>query len=202
MRKRGFEQYCDELEKVENYEKALAGNFIGWDCHHRLETHNSDGERRAVDLLSEELKALDMYYHRPAEELVFLNKSVHRSLHNKGKTLSEEHKKKIAETLEGHTVSEETREKLRAHKGWHHTEETRKKMSESRKGVKRGPLSKEHKMKIAEANRNRSEETRKKLSEAVKGKKWFNNGEISVMSFECPKGFVPGRISWKKKGDR
>lgn len=124
------------------------------------------------------------------------------SEYNKGKTLSEEHKKKIAETLEGHTVSEETREKLRAHKGWHHTEETRKKMSESRKGVKRGPLSKEHKMKIAEANRNRSEETRKKLSEAVKGKKWFNNGEISVMSFECPKGFVPGRISWKKKGDR
>lgn len=30
-----------------------------------------------------------------------------------------------------------------------------------------------------------------------KGKKWYNNGIISVMSDNCPEGFVPGRISWK-----
>ena len=51
-------------------EKAKADNFIGWDRHHRLETHNSDGERRLVNLTVDELKALDMYYNRPAEELI------------------------------------------------------------------------------------------------------------------------------------
>ena len=77
--------FCKELEKVENYEKAKVDNFIGWDRHHRLETHNSDGERRLVDLTAEELKALDMYYNRPAEELIWLRSSEHTKLHWKGK---------------------------------------------------------------------------------------------------------------------
>lgn len=28
----------------------------------------------------------------------------------------------------------------------------------------------------------------------TKGKKWFNDGTISTMAFECPDGFVEGRI--------
>jgi hypothetical protein len=27
-----------------------------------------------------------------------------------------------------------------------------------------------------------------------KGRKWYNNGNISIMAFECPKGFVKGRL--------
>lgn len=77
--------YCKELEKVENYEQAKADNFIGWDRHHRLETHNSDGEKRLVDLTIEELKALDMYYNRPPEELIWLRNSEHTKLHWKCK---------------------------------------------------------------------------------------------------------------------
>lgn len=77
--------YCKDLEKVENYEQAKADNFIGWDRHHRLETHNSDGERRLVDLTVDELKALDMYYNRPPEELIWLRSSEHTKLHWKGK---------------------------------------------------------------------------------------------------------------------
>ena len=61
-------RYCDDFENIENYEVAKKDNFIGWDCHHRLETHNSDGERRLVDLTKKELIALGVYYHRPAEE--------------------------------------------------------------------------------------------------------------------------------------
>lgn len=38
-----FEIYCKDYKNIENYEKAAAENFKGWECHHRLETHNSDG---------------------------------------------------------------------------------------------------------------------------------------------------------------
>ena len=31
------------------------------------------------------------------------------------------------------------------------------------------------------------------------GTKWFNNGEISVRREICPEGFVPGRITFKRK---
>ena len=142
-----FELYCKDYENIENYEKAKADDFKNWEVHHRLETHNSDGERRLVDISHNELKALGMYYNRPAEELIFLTSSEHQFLHKKGKQLSEE---------------------------------TRNKMSEAKK--------------------NMSEETKKKLSEAKKGNKnvrgtrWYNNGNINIMSKECPEGFVTGSL--------
>lgn len=61
----------------------------------------------------------------------------------------EEIRKKISESLNGITRSEETREKLR--KAWEFrklipfTEETRKKMREAKKGIKREPFTDEHK---------------------------------------------------------
>jgi hypothetical protein len=76
--------YCvpEQIEQVENYELAKVDNFNGWCIHHRLETHTSDGEKRLVDLSRMELFALDMYYNRPANELIFLTRSEHTSLHN------------------------------------------------------------------------------------------------------------------------
>ena len=113
----GYKQYCKEPEKIENYERAKKDNFKGWHCHHRLETHNSDGERRLVDISYQELKALGMYYNRPASELIFLTSREHNA-YQKGKRHSEETKNKMAES----------------HKWKHHSEETRKKMSEAQKG--------------------------------------------------------------------
>ena len=114
--KRNFKIYCKDYQDIENYEKALADNFKGWDCHHRLETHNSDGERRLVDLTRDELLALGMYWNRPAEELIFLTSMEHISLHHKGKQKSEETKNKMSEAKKN--MSEETRNKLsEAHKG-------------------------------------------------------------------------------------
>lgn len=77
--------YCipEQIEQVENYQFAKKDNFDGWCIHHRLETHNSDGEKRLVNLSKAELKALDMYYNRPANELIFLTKSEHSKLHKK-----------------------------------------------------------------------------------------------------------------------
>ena len=93
-----LKQYCKDYQNIENYEKALADNFVGWECHHRLQTWTSDGERRLVDITADELKALDMYYNRPAEELVFLTTTEHSSLHKKGKQFSEEHKTKLSDS--------------------------------------------------------------------------------------------------------
>ena len=109
-----FERYCKNYENIENYDKALADNFKGWCCHHRLETHNSDGKRRDVDISAEELTSIGMYFDRPAYELVFLPSSEHISLHNKGKSLSEETRNKIAEAKQN--ISEETRNKMRTAK--------------------------------------------------------------------------------------
>ena len=169
-----FQNYCKDFENIENYQKAKKDNFKGWQCHHRLETHTLDGERREVDITADELKALRMYYNRPAEELIFMKRSEHRSLHTKGKILSEE-----------------TREKLR---------EAHKDQTPWNKGK---PLSAEHKNRLSEAHKDQtpwnkgkklSEETKKKLSEAKKGMRWFNNGIKNIRSKECPPGFVPGRL--------
>lgn len=133
---RKFELYCYEIENVENYEKAKADDFKGWECHHRLETHNSDGERRLTDITFEELIALCMYYHRPASELIFLTKGEHQSLHKKGKTKSEETKRKMSEAKKGKTGRSG---ELNGFYGKKHSEETKRKISEA------------HKRKISEA---------------------------------------------------
>lgn len=77
--------YCKDYTKIENYNKALEDKFVGWQLHHRLETHTSDGERRLIDIGFEELKALGMYYNRPADELILMKRKEHRRLHTVGK---------------------------------------------------------------------------------------------------------------------
>ena len=106
--KHNFEKYCKNYQDIENYCKALKDNFKGWNCHHRLETHNSDGERRLVDITRKELIALNMYYNRPADELIFLAKSEHKSLHKP----SAETRKKISDARKGKPKSAETRKKI------------------------------------------------------------------------------------------
>lgn len=180
-------RFCKEPEKIENYEKAAADNFKGWCCHHRLETHTSDGERRTVDITVAELKALDMYWHRPAEELIFLTKSEHISLHKKEKQLSDEIKIKISEASKGKPKSEETKNRISESrkgkkfitsgmKGKHHSAESIQKISDAKKGKR---LSQEH---------------IKKIGAARIGKHWYNNGKENKYCFECPDGFVPGML--------
>lgn len=96
---RNYKRICKEIEKVENYEKAVADNFRGWLCHHRLETHNSDGERRLVDIKSTELNALGMYWHRPASELIFLTVAEHEILHKKENIVPKKLKRKCLKHL-------------------------------------------------------------------------------------------------------
>lgn len=126
---------CDDFSLIENYEQAKADDFKDWDCHHRLETHNSNGERRFVNITPEELEALDMYFHRPANELIFLRHGEHKSLHMKGYTKgksnsfygrhhSNETKRKTSASLRSSTKFKEAMRSL----------ECRKKKSEANKG--------------------------------------------------------------------
>lgn len=186
-----FERYCKEYENIENYDKALKDNFKGWEVHHRLETHNSDGERREVDIGYKELKALGIYYNRPAEELIFLTSSEHSVLHTKGKQAWNKGKK----------MSEEfCRKDSESHKGKHASDETRRKMSAMRKGEKHPMYGKHHseetRNKISEANKGKhhTEDAKKKMSAQRKGMRFFNNGKINKRAKECPPGFIPGRL--------
>ena len=161
----GYKQYCKNYQDIENYEAAKKDNFKGWECHHRLETHTSDGERRLVDITPAELRALGTYYNRPADELIFMTHSEHQFLHRKGKHLSEEWKKKMREVRKGKRLGKDN-----PFYGKHHSDEVKKKLSEINKVRMKGK------------------------NIWTRGRHWYNNGKISIRAKECPEGFVPGRI--------
>ena len=144
--------FCKEdISKIKNYDKAIADKTQTWHCHHMTETW--------WNCTRKELIENECYYGRKACELIFLTPEEHMRLHNKGRTFSEEHRKKISESqkgrtspMKGVTLSEETRRKIsESHKGHTVSEETRKKMSESQKGKKLKPFTEEHRKKISEA---------------------------------------------------
>ena len=142
---------CDDLSNIENYDLAISDTTQTWHCHHRAEI-------LPCGIFSmDTLKKFGLYYNRPAAELVFLTRFKHLRLHNKGKKLSDETRRKVSE----------------AKKGKPRSEETKRKMSEAHKGKKRGPLSEEIKRKISEANKRKkrgsfSEETKRRMSESMK----------------------------------
>jgi hypothetical protein len=117
--------YCSEdISKIENYFEAVNDIENTWDCHHRFETHNSDGYRWVIDISRKELIALGMYYNKPSTELIFIKRKDHLSLHCKDRkigNLTEEHKQKIARAHKGKkriAFSEEWKSKLsKANKG-------------------------------------------------------------------------------------
>ena len=119
-----------------------------------------------------ELIEMGMYFNVPPEDLVFCrNKKEHYKYPHKGfENISKRHK--------GNKHSLGKTPWNKGKKG-HLSNETLEKMSKVRKG------------------RTDSEETKKKKSDAIKGRKWFTNGVMSIMDYECPPGFVPGRTIHK-----
>ena len=66
---------CEDVSKIENYELAIAHNSQIWDIHHRLEIHEDYLNTR------EDLKLMNLYWNRPANELIFLTHSEHIAMH-------------------------------------------------------------------------------------------------------------------------
>ncbi len=119
---------CEDPSLIENYEEAIKSDET-YNCHHRREL--ADGKVTS----RKELIAQGLYYHRPAEELLFLSRSEHMRLHRKGKPLSEEHRRKISETEKGKKLSEGHKIKIsEANKGKPKSEETKRKLSAAMKG--------------------------------------------------------------------
>ena len=109
---------CEDISLIENYYEAINSNEM-WVCHHRLEIQGD--EKYSIRQLIE----MRLYYERPANELIFLSKQQHASLHilinkpfqtpwNKGKKglqicwhkdkpWDKETKEKISNTLKGQT---------------------------------------------------------------------------------------------------
>ena len=167
--------FCrEDLSLIENYDKAIADTTQTWHCHHRRESIYSKNY----------LIEISEYYNRPACELIFLTPFEHIRLHQLGKKVSEETRKKMSESRKGenhpmfgkHLSTKHRKNLSEALKGKYLSAETRKKISEARKG------------------KHRSAETSKKIAEARKGNHWYNNGVKSILAKTCPEGFVPGRL--------
>ena len=149
-------RYCrDDISLIKNYDKALADETEVWFVHHR-NGEPFTGFKRA-DLIK-----MNMYYKRPASELMFVNNDMHDEIHgnsknwgtaNKGKKASAETKKKMSDARKGKELSAETKSK----------------MSAARLGK---ALSSDHKTAISMGLKGHkiSAETRAKISAAMKAK--------------------------------
>lgn len=124
---RYVKKFCrDDINTIENYDKAINDNTQTWDCHHRDEVKILPSGIKVIRS-KQDLIENGRYYNCPANELIFLTPSEHRRLHQSGKPKSDEHRKKIAEAQKGHTGY------------W--------------TGKKRGPFSAETKAKMSEARK-------------------------------------------------
>lgn len=174
------EKYCNgDITKIENYDKAVNDTTQMYICHHRNEQYYTWIE----------LKKLGLYFNCPPCELIFVTKSEHKQIH---KTCAgyEEYIKKN---------SESHKNQIPWIKGKHHTQECKDELS---KKLKEKPCYKNRGKvpwnKGLKGQQKMSTENKEKISKAIKNTKWYNDGKINVRAFECPEGFVPGRLSWKK----
>ena len=153
---------CEDISKIENYDLAIADTTQTWDCHHRMELIATGA---VVDSTRQDLIDWNIYYDRPADELIFLTKAEHRALHNKVYKHSEDAKQKMSEARKG---------KSPWNKGKSMSEEYRRTCSESHKGnkcpwvavaLKGKKLSEEHKQKLSESHKGMrfSEETKRNI---------------------------------------
>lgn len=165
---------CEDISLIENYYQALESNET-FDVHHRLELDTG------VYISSKELIDRNMYYNRPASELILLPHSVHTRMHAAfGFPNRDEN---ISKAKMGHKTSYETRQKIKNSrllhnskltedewkKEYHRSEETKRKLSESNKGKKHHPVSKETREKMSKIMMKRwsDPEYKEKLSKSV-----------------------------------
>ena len=68
---------CEDISLIENYKEAIADEEKMWDVHHRRECD----ENGKTLFTCKQLIEMDLYYHRPASELIFVTRSMHKKIH-------------------------------------------------------------------------------------------------------------------------
>ena len=180
---------CEDIRNIENYDKAIADSDRVWHCHHRLEVF------WWFVSSAEDLKKQGLYYDRPASELIFLTRNDHMKLHHQNRT--NETKKKMMKTRSMNGISEAQREHIielgRWWKGKKRSEKFRILISIANKGKILSEETK-HLISLHHADVSGANNPMFGKKGAALGKHWFNNGEKELYAFECPEGFVPGRM--------
>lgn len=168
---------------IENYVEAVSSPEL-WVVHHRIE-----------DLMVgniDDFIRVGAYYDRPARELIFMKSSDHNSHHHKGQT----------SWCKGEVVPDDVRRKIsRSSVGKKHSVETRRRMSETRRGANNSFCGKHHseetiqKLKLKcgrkgfehhNYGKSTPDDVRQKISQARKGQVWWTDGRINIQSRECP----------------
>ena len=104
-----IKSYCkDDISLIENYDKAINDKDNMWECHHILELHPDGSERFS----KQSLISLDLYYNRPANELIFIKQSEHRRLHMSNRIVTKETRNKLSNSRQGMIFSKEHRDNL------------------------------------------------------------------------------------------
>ena len=94
---RNAKGFCSEdIALIENYNEAIADEEKMWEIHHRREC---DENGRTL-FTKKQLKEMNLYVKRPASELIFVTRSMHKKLHreqmeNGGKSPSRIEKRSI-----------------------------------------------------------------------------------------------------------
>ena len=89
LNEKNAKSYCsDDISLIENYHEAIADKNKMWDIHHRRECD----ENGQTLFTSKQLIDMNLYFKRPASELIFVTRSMHWKLHremreNNGKNL-------------------------------------------------------------------------------------------------------------------
>lgn len=117
--------------------------------------------------------------------------------------------KKYKRKIDGGILENKKLSRWVAQSGWKHSEDTKKRISQSNSGKIRSekqkqnykkPKSAEHIEKIRQANLGRINDGRyEKVGKTKSNQRWYNNGKKSIMVIPGtePFGFTPGRISWR-----
>ena len=78
INEKSAKSYCSEdICLIENYYQAIADEERMWDIHHRREC---DENGRTL-FTHKQLKEIGLYFNRPASELIFVTRSMHKKLH-------------------------------------------------------------------------------------------------------------------------
>ena len=156
--------FCSEpLYHIENYYRAVTDKTQTWHCHHKLEI--------SLQRSKKELIELNLYYNRPANELIFMTPQEHYALHHSQPSFRTALK-------EANSRPETRAKRSAAMKEVSNRPEMKARISAALKEANSRPETRAKRSAAMKEVSNRPE-TRAKKSAAMKGSIRINNGVIN-----------------------